>query len=611
MPVRDFTPGTAITPPNDGASPTSSATGGGHVRDLPLGTTFDQSPATPRTTASGLIGSVERGIAPYVVGAGVGAAAGAPFAGVGAIPGAAAGVGAVALTQLATSVYGHVAKALGWPKTATPQEMTDRVLDYAGVKRPSTAAERVTESVSGSLVSGAGMAKAADTIAEQAAPGVVKKVAETLAEKPGLQTVSSGLGGAGGQIAAELGLGPLGQFGASLLTGGLPYLPTSLPRALAGAPRAAAVEAHDAGYVLPPVEMSEKPGAASWVLGGWGGKIKTQQAASAKNQANTNALAAQALGLPKETVLTEQVFKDVRDKAGRAYQEVAKAVPLIKADSDFVKDIVGLGSSSSQAAQLYPKIMGNPDIKELINELVGNKEFPPDVGLEIVKRLRSEGNEHMKAQGDAKMQAYGLAERQAADAVDALMERNITAAGKSGIVERYRQARQQIAKSYDIENNTNVTGDVNARGLGRLRVKGRPFTGELDTIARTALAFPKSMQMPSGFGGAEPLSALDFIAAGVTAAHGHPGIAGTLLLRPVGREAVLSQPYQRGIAAPEKPTPPLPLLATPGAWSVVPPNPASGTAHPAAAGLPPNGNLAPYVDDPAFRAIVAGQAVQY
>ena len=45
-----------------------------------------QPQAQPETTAAGLTGSATRGLAPIAAGAALGAAAGAPFAGVGAIP---------------------------------------------------------------------------------------------------------------------------------------------------------------------------------------------------------------------------------------------------------------------------------------------------------------------------------------------------------------------------------------------------------------------------------------------------------------------------------------------------------------------------------------------
>ena len=71
------------------------------------------------------------------------------------------------------------------------------------------------------------------------------------------------------------------------------------------------------------------------------GKVKTQQAASAKNQEVTSAIAAKELGLPPGTTLTEQAFNAVRKQAGQAYKAIANSLPVMKVDSawkSFVQD---------------------------------------------------------------------------------------------------------------------------------------------------------------------------------------------------------------------------------------------------------------------------------
>lgn len=528
-------------------------------------------PEPPSTSAGGIAGAVTRGLAPMAAGAGLGAAAGAPFAGVGAIPGAAAGAGAVGLTELASSIYNRIAPSFGWSKTATPQEMTDKLLDYLGMKRASTGSERMTEAVSGGAASALGPAKAAGLVADKAA-GLTKSIAGRLAEKPGLQAISGAAGGASGQTAAELGAGPLGQAGAALVGGGVPYSTAGLRAAVNTEPRQAALEARQAGYVLPPAAISEKPGLVSNVLAGWSGKIKTQQSASANNQEVTNKLAAQALGIPPDTVLTDQVFENIRRNAGQAYQAVINSIPVVRADPAYDGVIAGLGGRNGQAAQIFPKITSNPGIKDLVDELRGVQQFPTGAGVELVKELRYNANGNLKAVGDPSKHALGLAQRQAADAVDELMERNIAATGQPGLIDNYRQARALIAKSYDVEGTTNIaTGDVNARGLARLAARGRPLSGELDTIARVASAFPKATQAPAGFGHDEKLSALDFFGGTLGMLHGRPEVLGSVLARPIVRAGILSKPYQRAMTSAKTSAIPLPLLMNPGMEAIVPP----------------------------------------
>jgi hypothetical protein len=393
----------------------------------------------------------------------------------------------------------------------------------------------------------------------------MKSVAERMAEKPGLQAASGALGGAAAQTAAEAGAGSAGQAAASMIGSGVPYSTAGLRAAISTEPRQAALEARQAGYVLPPAAISEKPGLVSNVLAGWGGKIKTAQAASSRNQEVTNQLAAQGLGLPPDTVLTDQVFQDIRRNAGQKYANVVTAIPVITADAAYNAVIGGLGGQNSQAAQIFPKITANPGIKELVDELQSVPQFPTGSGVELVKELRFNANSNLKAIGDPSKHALGLAQRQAADAVDELMERNLAATGRTDVINDYRDARKLIAKSYDVEGATNTaTGDVNARGLARLAARGRPLTGELDTIARASAAFPKAMQAPAGFGYDEKLSAGDFFGSMLSLAHGKPSVAAAIIGRPAARAAVLSEPYQSAMTSQRPNALPLPMLLQPG-----------------------------------------------
>lgn len=209
------------------AKPAESAKGGLSV-DALLG---DEAKPEPSTTAAGLVGSATRGAAPYAVGAGVGGLIGGP-------PGAAAGLLAMGGTQLVSSVYNTVANVAGWPKMATPQEMSDRLLDFFGTKRPETGLERMAETTAGGVVGGGATTKAAERVAQTTVPGVLKGVLSKMGEKPAMQAVSGGLGGLGAQSAAEMGGGPLTQALAGLGAGMLPgAYKSSAPASLKAARR--------------------------------------------------------------------------------------------------------------------------------------------------------------------------------------------------------------------------------------------------------------------------------------------------------------------------------------------------------------------------------------
>ena len=324
-----------------------------------------------------------------------------------------------------------------------------------------------------------------------------------------------------------------------------PFMPAKLASPIAGAgPTDSALAAHEAGYVLPPNLASKQPGIVSSLASGISGKWKLWQAASVKNQEVTNRLATEAMGLPADVPLSPEALNAVRAADGQAYTNVGTAVPKIATDTPYEDIVSGLGGRMSEAAKEFPGLIKLDDIENLSKTLLETKEFSPQAGLGLVRQLRSNAAANLKAFNDPSKQALGLAQRHAADAVDDLMERNLTAAGKPDLVQAYRDARQRIAQSYDVEAALDpVSGDVSARMLTALAKKGRPLSGQLKDIADAARSFPKATQSPSTFGGEEPLGILDYGAA--VASHG--ATIPLSIARPGSRSFIFSAPYQKAL----------------------------------------------------------------
>lgn len=504
-----------------------------------------------------------RGMAPYAAGAAAGAALGAPFAGVGAIPGAAAGAAAVGIDQILTSLLG----------LKTPSDATNRLLDFAGVQKPATPEARIIENAAAGAANALAGAGAMTGLANALKNPLSKAVATMLGQRPLMQAISGAIGGASQQVAAEAGVGPTGQQIAGFMGALLPSVPGMARASVAINPKAAAVAARDAGYVLPPAEATEgsigtlNPANA---LAGLSGKIKMGQYASAANQPVTNRLAATELGLQPDTLLTDQVFSDVRRDAGKAYAAL-KTIPVVLADNTYDAEINSIGAEARAAAQYFPGIIDVREIDAMRRELAGVQSVPTDSAVEVVKRLRFDSKANLRAREDPQKLALGLAQRRAAESVDDLIERNLAATGQDDLVDAYRAARQRIAKSYDIESVTNAaTGDVSARGLGRLADKGKPLTGNLRTIANSANTFQRAFQNPAAFGGVEPLSILDIAFGASAAAHGHLGLASTIIGRPAARAGVLSSPFQNAMMNPRGISLPLSAATTPGIGTVPP-----------------------------------------
>lgn len=514
------------------------------------------------TSAPGLAASAARGLAPYATGALAGGAVGSIVPGIGTAAGAAAGAGAVALTDLA----GSAARALGITHMPTVQEGTDKVMDWLGIRRPTTGIERMAETTAagvGGAVSGAGAAR---EIANAATSPVVKGVATQMAAKPVLQAASGATSGAASQGAAEAGAPGWAQTAAGFLGSLVPFAPAGAARIARVDPKPAAVAAIDHGYVLPPAEATEGSiGSASVpnMAAGFSGKVKMRQYASAKNQPVTNQLAAADLGLPPNTALTPQAFENVRKQAGQAYADLPRILPSVTNDPQFIADVTGIGSQAKAAAQHFPNTIKVDAVNDVIDDMLRSSTRPTSAMVEAVKRLRFDAKANLQARADPDKLVLGLAQRRAAQAIDDLLERQLANTGDPAAIQRYRDARTLIAKSYDVESVTNAsTNDVDARHLGGLFDKGKPLTGNLKIIADSANHFPHAFQPEARIGGVETFSVLDMAyaaaAAAAAAARGDMGFAAALaagvpFLRPAVRAGVLSKPFQRNMVAPSQP----------------------------------------------------------
>ena len=167
------------------------------------------------TTPAGITGAIYRGLAVPAAGAALGAAAGAPLAGIGAIPGAVAGAGAATLTQLvADPAVALVNRIFGTNFTAPTKEFED-LLTRIGIAQPKSKKERVLQAAVSGAAGGAGSVALGNVLKTASSP-ITKGVGQVMAAAPKLQIVSGASAGASGQTAAEMGAGTGGQIAATL-----------------------------------------------------------------------------------------------------------------------------------------------------------------------------------------------------------------------------------------------------------------------------------------------------------------------------------------------------------------------------------------------------------
>jgi hypothetical protein len=320
-----------------------------------------------------------------------------------------------------------------------------------------------------------------------------------------------------------------------------PKAPANLTQAQLVAERAIAQ-----GATLPPTQVN--PSMLNRLLEGFSGKQQTSQVASIKNQEAVNAQARKALNLPEDTVITPQVLQDYRNVKGQAY-DALKSNNTYYADKQFVTDI------NKRTSDLQ-KLANTTDVSSELNVLNGLKQMNFDgVGLvEQMKRLKFDGEANAISMDPAK-KSLGQAQKFAAKQLEDLAERNLQNFNQPDVMSNFKQARQDIAKSYTIEKSLNaVTGDVSGAKLGQRAAAGKIVPSELQALADAAAAYPTAFQNTSRIGSVPGISPLDVGAAGVAAASaGNPSLLGTVIGRPAVRAGITSPVFQRNMLPSSQP----------------------------------------------------------
>lgn len=269
--------------------------------------------------------------------------------------------------------------------------------------------------------------------------------------------------------------------------------------------------AQDAGYVLPPSAI--KPTAVGNVVESVAGKAALRQEAEIKNQQVTNRLVREELRLPENTPMTVETLERVRAQASGPYQAVAALSPL--------------------AAN----------------------------ALQRLRDARSEATVNFRHY-DMSGTPQSLRDARAADAqatmLERVLEREAANRGHPQLVQQMREARTDIARTYDVERALNVgNGNVDARIIGRAIDRGRPLTGNLETIGRFAEAYKPFVGEVSRVPN-PGTSALNIPASAILAEEGfrHMGTPGLALAavpfaRGGVRQGILSDVYQRNFNRPD------------------------------------------------------------
>jgi hypothetical protein len=295
-------------------------------------------------------------------------------------------------------------------------------------------------------------------------------------------------------------------------------------------------QARDLGYVIPPTQAN--PSMLNRTIEGIAGKLSTAQNASARNQQITNELATKSLGLPKDTPITPEIITKLRSDAGQAYTNLGLSGQVIP-DESYITALNNIAKPYVTAMQGFPDAPPSPVIN-LVQSLK-SPSFDASSAVEKIKQLRTSAEDNFRI-GNTDV---GRASKKAADAIENALELHLSKTGQTDLLNKFKDARQLIAKTYTIEKAANTTtGTIDAKKLAAQLQKGKPLSGELKSIAQFSQAFPEASQATEGMGSLPQLSPLDYFA-GVVGGVSTGGLgAGAVLARPALRSLALSSPVQ-------------------------------------------------------------------
>lgn len=307
------------------------------------------------------------------------------------------------------------------------------------------------------------------------------------------------------------------------------------------------------GYKTLPVQTNSS--AINHVMESIGGKVKTEQNISIKNQPVTNRLSKEGAGVAATEAATPEELAAIRKEQG-AHYDAARGAGVIPLDESYLAETGALSSRSKNAAQSFPGL-AKDDTAALVEglqnpalEVNGQKAIDANHAIDMIGILREQADSLWSSN-----KTLAKANRKAADALEGLIERHISDPANGvdpALVENFRNARTKIAKTYDVESAVNpATMNVSARALAR-RDKGGKLTGELKDVSDFARTQEKAVQRPEVIGGVPAGSIFD-----LAIAHALPIGKGALtaglvpLARATARATTASTPYQKLFVQPK------------------------------------------------------------
>jgi predicted GNAT family acetyltransferase len=266
--------------------------------------------------------------------------------------------------------------------------------------------------------------------------------------------------------------------------GGVPPLQRARALNYKVTPSAAVTARRLAGEAQPPAPGGYRAGLA--------GQENVLANVAIENQTNTNRLLSKSLGLGERRKITEMDLDEAAAPHEAVYDELRRRIPARAPDPELAEDVARLGSEYRD----NPLLTSTPEIDQLRARLMaveGNVSTSDT--LAAIRQWRKRARTLFQSSDDpAKLEMAG-AYRAAATAFERSLERGAEVIGDQQLVQRFRTARQELAKNHDVRSAL-VGGDVDAHKIAKIGEKGA-LTGELEDVAEIARQFGPETQLGS------------------------------------------------------------------------------------------------------------------
>ena len=268
------------------------------------------------------------------------------------------------------------------------------------------------------------------------------------------------------------------------------------------APEVAA--AREAGIKLTPTQAQVPGGVIGRGIESLTGTAKLERALSRVNAATVGRLAGEDLGI--DGPLSRAALKDAKAAPNAVYGEVAK-LGNVPVDDAFRQKIAAIANPGGGSFGFDTPA----DIARLKEGYGSLENFDAGDAVAKARQLRRDAGANIGARYNPMQQALGHAQRAVADALEDQLERHVAATGgPSDLLQRYRDARVQLAKINTVDQALRAgKGQVSALNLAKQLDRGAPLSGNLRDVAEAAQHFPRALQDLSKIRNEGPLSALD------------------------------------------------------------------------------------------------------